>query len=574
MLGLQCLPLQAQNAATAACNHGVAPKAGPLADRLKSFVANHVAVESARDLNACVADYGNRVDYFNNGIVKPDQIRADKEEYFKRWPKGNETVDGEIQLIKLSVNCWAAKFKTNFHVDSGTGRLIDGQALYNYRLQMFDGKPLLIAQKMKIVHEQKSTYTEPSSATRPVAGQPWTNSLGVKFVPAGTDGVLFSVWDVRVKDYAMFVKATGHEWPKPGFTQTENDPAVMVSWDDAHAFCDWLTKKEQAKGSLASNQSYRLPTDAEWSKAVGLNESSEGTPGSKSRHIFGVYPWGTQYPPPKGAGNYAESLTHDGYANTSPVGSFTPNQYGLYDMGGNVDQWCEDKLEPESNLRVLRGGAWSEYLNDELLSSMRGANPGFGNDGFGFRVVMVLQSAHAQSVEPTQLETLRSHYSQAQLATDEPMREKYILELTKLRALLFAETSDEWWKAVDTEIIRHPAPINSDSKSLAKALVGQWGEPLGQWGFSPDYRQLRSPPNSPPTHYLYRADGTWALLRISPFVTYGTWSIQGNQLHETWTVTDPPHAEDHTIILINADHFIITNGTQVFIQRRLPDSLK
>ena len=141
------------------------PEAGPLADRLKSFVANHVAVEAARDFDAFVADYANRVDYFNDGILNPDQISIDKEEYFERWPKGNETVDGEIQLTKLSTISWAAKFKTNFHVDSGTGQLIDGQAIYNYRLQMFEGQPLIIAQKVQIVHEQKSTYTPTPTTT-------------------------------------------------------------------------------------------------------------------------------------------------------------------------------------------------------------------------------------------------------------------------------------------------------------------------------------------------------------------------------------------------------------------------
>jgi len=228
-----------------------------------------------------------------------------------------------------------------------------------------------------------------ASASGPVLGQLWENSLWMKFNPVPGVNALFGVWDVRVKDYAAFVKETGRDWPKPEFTQTENDPAVMVSWDDAHAFCDWLTKKEQAEGRLASNQEYRLPTDAEWSKAVGLNESSEGTPAEKSGKIKGVYPWGTQWPPPQGAGNYPESLTHDGYANTSPVGSFAANQYGLYDMGGNVWQWCEDKYN--STTRVLRGASWYIGGSGSLLSSFRsGAYPGGRSGSLGFRVVVVV----------------------------------------------------------------------------------------------------------------------------------------------------------------------------------------
>ena len=244
----------------------------------------------------------------------------------------------------------------------------------------------------------------PPPATGPVVGQPWTNSLGVKFVSAGTDGVLFSIWDVRVKDYAAFVKETGHEWPKPDFTQTDNDPAVMVSWDDARAFCDWLTRKERAKGKLGPNQKYRLPTDAEWSVAVGLGDEDEGTPEAKSGKIQGVYPWGNHWPPRAGAGNYCGEETrsehpdwavipgyNDGHVETSPVGTFHANRYGLYDMGGNVWQWCEDKYNSTQDYRVLRGGSWVFNSPVILLSSFRyGVAPGDRYGGNGFRVVLVV----------------------------------------------------------------------------------------------------------------------------------------------------------------------------------------
>jgi len=264
-----------------------------------------------------------------------------------------------------------------------------------------------------------------STAAGPVAGQPWTNSLGVKFVPAGTDGVLFSVWDVRVKDFKAFVDATGYDattgvvsmgsdgwkargetWKNPGFTQTEDHPVVAVSWNDAKAFCQWLTKKEQGEGKLAANQQYRLPTDAEWSKAVGLNESGEGTPASKNKKI-NVYPWGTtQWPPPKGAGNYPGSEAkdakwparseiidgyEDAYPRTSPVGSFAANSHGLYDMGGNVWQWCEDKYDTGDKVRVLRGGAYYTMDSDNAVSSFRGRYDSGGRmTGFGFRVVLAV----------------------------------------------------------------------------------------------------------------------------------------------------------------------------------------
>jgi len=272
----------------------------------------------------------------------------------------------------------------------------------------------------------------PSAPSVPVAGQAWTNSLGMKFVPAGTDSILFGVWDVRVEDFKAFVDATGYDatsgmysvgkpgpilgdlgwdqrgdtWKSPGFTQTDDSPVVGVNWNDAHAFCDWLTKKEQAEGKLGPNQSYRLPNDAEWSKAVGLNESADGTPASKDGKITDVYPWGTQWPPPQGSGNFAGSEARDdkwpddsktidgytdGYPRTSPVGSFAANGYGLYDMGGDVFQWCEDKFDSGKDSRVLRGSGWNSSNPFFMISSSRSqSDPGDRYDFFGFRVIVVV----------------------------------------------------------------------------------------------------------------------------------------------------------------------------------------
>ena len=228
-----------------------------------------------------------------------------------------------------------------------------------------------------------------------------TNSLGMKFAKVGD--VEFCLWDTRVQDFESFASAKQFKsmsWRRPGFRQGPTHPVVNVSWEEATAFCRWLTDTEHANGTLPANRFYRLPTDLEWSKAVGLPVEAGQTPEERDLDVPGVYPWGEAWPPPAGAGNYAGQETgssvaikdyDDGFAWTSPVGSYKPNAFGLYDMGGNVWQWCLDAWNTDSMDRVLRGGSWyNGALNQSLLSSCRvHANPDSSTDNYGFRCVLV-----------------------------------------------------------------------------------------------------------------------------------------------------------------------------------------
>ena len=224
------------------------------------------------------------------------------------------------------------------------------------------------------------------------SGERWTNGVGEVFAPVTEVDVLFGIWDVRVQDYRAYANAVvgvNTNWQSPGFKQGDTHPVVNVSWEDAQAYCKWLTGKERKEGRISANQEYRLPTDAEWSVAVGLNESSGGTPQEMDQKIAG-YPWGSNWPPTKGVGNYSESFNVDDYDYTSPVGSFKANQFGLYDMGGNVWQWCEDWWNADHQSRVLRGASWESDISGYLLSSGRDCySPGVRSGSIGFRVVLV-----------------------------------------------------------------------------------------------------------------------------------------------------------------------------------------
>jgi hypothetical protein len=240
----------------------------------------------------------------------------------------------------------------------------------------------------------KARHASPTAAVHNWPGaERWTNSLGMIFAPVAEVEPLFSIWKTRVQDYQTWVEATAHWWEKPSFAQGPTHPAVNVRWEDAKDFCGWLTQRERASGIIGSNQFYRLPSDAEWSLAVGLGEEPGNTPKEKDSKIQGVYPWGKQWPPPRGAGNYGTDLNIDDFPYTSPVGTFSANTYGLYDLGGNTREWCEDEYAPRSRRRVVRGGGWIDNPSGSLLSSRRLMTPMERHDNrydyFGFRCVLV-----------------------------------------------------------------------------------------------------------------------------------------------------------------------------------------
>jgi len=232
-------------------------------------------------------------------------------------------------------------------------------------------------------------------AVVPIAQGQETNTLGMKLVPVPGTKVLMATTEVTVDQY----KAAGLGYEAPDFAQSGNHPAVNVSWNDAKKYCAWLSKKEGKK--------YRLPTDREWSCAVGIGnlESAGGSPESKDGKVADVFPWGRQgkgSPPPKGAGNYmgqewrkdpARAKAYfttlvetdfqlslllgydDGWMFTAPVGSYTPNNLGIYDLGGNVREWCEDKYSPMKPFRVLRGGSWNNNNRDNLTRALPSVSP-------------------------------------------------------------------------------------------------------------------------------------------------------------------------------------------------------
>ncbi|MEM6910393.1 MAG: bifunctional serine/threonine-protein kinase/formylglycine-generating enzyme family protein [Verrucomicrobiota bacterium] len=273
-----------------------------------------------------------------------------------------------------------------------------GEVDFEFRLEGFDKE-----QATGVVTGQRllQLHVELERNRGLIFGQPWENSLGMSFVPVGK--VMFCQWETRRSDWEQFIQERELRWRHFEPWVEDNHPIVNIKREEAIAFCQWLTEREQARGLIDRNHVYRLPTDAEWSLAVGLEEE----PGLEPSQLDGVdkeqFPWGTGFPPASYSSNLADVEVQDpvgdyfipgyvdGFSTTSPVGTFRSNAYGLHDMAGNVWEWVADSYSQKtaSQFGVLRGGCWRSYRESDLLSSRRNLVAiDFRDVLYGFRVVL------------------------------------------------------------------------------------------------------------------------------------------------------------------------------------------
>jgi len=213
------------------------------------------------------------------------------------------------------------------------------------------------------------------------------------------DGYWMGKTPVTVAQYKKFTSDTEDhfipEWVSK-YIPGDNHPAVWVSWEDAAAYCAWLSEK--------TGLHFKLPTEAQWEKA------SRGTDSRK-------YPWGNFQPSGKTVNaadkqlslkekaGWADKDTDDGYAYTAPVGSYPDgaSPYGVLDMSGNVWDWCRDWFEneyyinsPKKNptgpkrgrYHVVRGGSWNFDTKHLRCSSRFGIRPSTCNYDLGFRLCL------------------------------------------------------------------------------------------------------------------------------------------------------------------------------------------
>ena len=204
--------------------------------------------------------------------------------------------------------------------------------------------------------------------------------------PCGTEAI---------PGYAKFDKDSDHNWHSPGFDQTVRDPVVCVSWDDAQAYVQWLSEK--------TGRTYRLLSESEYEYAARAGTTTTRYWGEHASNQCAYANGGDQALDrsfvTKTVFTFADCT--DGYVFTSPVGSFPPNAFGLYDMLGDAHSWTQDCWNEtysgaptdgsswqigDCSQRILRGGDW-DSTPPNLRSAARLMDTTSDHlNGFGFRM--------------------------------------------------------------------------------------------------------------------------------------------------------------------------------------------
>jgi len=256
--------------------------------------------------------------------------------------------------------------------------------------------------------EQLELFTDMQTRQAVTFGRAWEGN-GLRFVPL-TDSVMIAATETRRKEYNEYARTTNIRRPgnMDGEGKGNTQPVTSVDREEARAFCAWLTEKDRNAGLIEPKDVYRLPTDDEWSRAVGLPLERGSKPSERNGRIRGIYPWGFDWPPPANVENLADAQGarkanlesfipgyEDRFPFLGPVQAFPANERGIIGLGGNASEWVDTDFEApkgsdaKSTLGTVRGGNWRTSNPDELLSSTRTpVPPDTRRPTIGFRIVL------------------------------------------------------------------------------------------------------------------------------------------------------------------------------------------
>jgi len=195
-----------------------------------------------------------------------------------------------------------------------------------------------------------------------------------------------------VKADKKWRRIEAYHWDYPGFSQTDNHPVTCVSFNDIQMFIKWLNKKE--------NKSHRLPTEEEWESACRAGTTTArywGNSVNSACFYANIYDiTGRRV----NKMHWDRHFCDDGIARTAPVARYKPNNFGLYDMLGNVWEWCSDFYRHSSNekiisqadsgskYRVIRGGSWESSPAHARSAMRQGQLMSTANPYMGFRLIL------------------------------------------------------------------------------------------------------------------------------------------------------------------------------------------
>ena len=257
------------------------------------------------------------------------------------------------------------------------------------------------------------TWTEPLTSTEFIYVQPGTFTQGDvtghgrnnerPVHPVSVSGFYMGRYEVTVDQFRKFSEDTGYitsaqkrgwvldidvamgtwsrqegiSWINPGFKQEGSHPVVWVDWNDANAYAKWLSSRTEG--------TFRLPTESEWEYAAKGGKTGSIWSGTSDEKNLPLYAW--------------YDLNSKG--TTHGAGLKNPNGWGIWDMSGNVWEWCQDGYTPypvsqqtlqdpfvqQGELRVLRGGSWRVNSSIVTTTYRNGYKPGYSHSSIGFRLV-------------------------------------------------------------------------------------------------------------------------------------------------------------------------------------------
>jgi len=299
------------------------------------------------------------------------QVELSKTGYESQEIGGVLVVRGQTEVIRDQLVQMVGKLKILSHPAEAeiqlngksygtTPNIVSNLPVGDYQLQL--SKEGYQSYQQRVTVEQKTM-----EINHQLQEQPKFETIGMVLIPAGpsTSAFYMDKYEVTNAQYRKFIRAIGHRkpefWHDSRFNQP-NQPVVGVSWHDAAAYAKWAGK--------------RLPTEAKWEYAAR---------GGFMDKEFG---WVDDESLARDYANYKLTGGKDKWLDTtSPVGSLKSNGYGLYDMAGNVWEWCQDWHDNDQKEKVLRGGSWGSN-GHYLRLAYRGIAPHTRNSYYGFRCVL------------------------------------------------------------------------------------------------------------------------------------------------------------------------------------------